>query len=244
MSKIQSLRNTITRTISSFTLTTPLAIIIAALILGGSHVVYGIVTSGTVKKETALFSGRPVDNTDYIDGTTENDVYVVEYSDPECPYCVTLHPTMKQIRDTYRDKIAFVYRHFPLTEIHPNAFDESKAIACAGKLNGNIGFYTYIDTLYGFKFSNQTTQLPKNGKDDIATNGGLDKVLFEKCMKDDSTGLIVDASLSDGVQAGVRGTPSTFVLKKTKKGYEVIAMIDGARDETYFKAAIEEALSR
>lgn len=169
---------------------------------------------------------------------------IVEYSDPECPYCVTLHPTMKQIRTAYEDRVAFVYRHFPLTQIHFNAFDESKAIACAGTLGGAKTFYEYVDGLYGYKVVNKTTTLPITGKGDIAKNIGLDMKAFNLCLENDETALVVNTAINDGVQAGVQGTPSSFVLLKTRKGYEVVAMIDGARSYEYIQAAIEEALSR
>ncbi len=232
-------------TLSTFRLTTPIAIIIAACILAGSHIAYGFIIrdSGT-KTESSLFTGKPIDDKDFIEGNVDSNVMIVEYSDPECPYCVTLHPTLKQIRTDYAEKIGFVYRHFPLTQIHPNAFDESKAIACAGAINGTKGFYAYIDALYGYKLSNQTTQLPATGIADLAKNGGLNPSTFAACMQAEDTALTVDTSVNDGVQAGVEGTPSSFILVKTKKGLEVVAMLDGARPYEYIQAAVEEALSR
>ena len=50
--------------------------------------------------------------------------------------------------------------------------------------------------------------------------------------------------MTDGIKAGVDGTPTTFVLLKTKKGYDVVSAISGAQSYAYFKAAVEEALSR
>ncbi|MEZ0208630.1 MAG: DsbA family protein [Candidatus Paceibacterota bacterium] len=228
----------------SFVLTTPLAIIIASVILGGSHIIYGALAQGNATSASVLFAGKPVDASDYVEGNEKSKVTIVEYSDPECPFCVTLYPTLKQIRDEYKDKISFVYRHFPLTQIHPHAFDESKAIACAGILGGKDMYYEYMDALYNYKSAQQTTQLPVTGKTDLALNVGLDKVAFENCLANPTTGAIIDAATNDGVQAGVQGTPSTFILLKTKKGYETITMVDGARPYEYVKAAVDEALSR
>jgi protein-disulfide isomerase len=191
-----------------------------------------------------MFAGKPVESSDYVEGNTKSNIVVIEYSDPECPYCVSLHPTLKKLRDDYKDKIAFVYRHFPLTQIHPHAHDESKGIICAGQLGGAKAYYEYMDALYGYKSNNQTTQLPATGKEDIAANIGLDKAAFLSCMKKEDVGIAVDASINDGVQAGVQGTPTTFVLTKTRKGYEVVAALDGARPYEYMQAALEEALAR
>jgi protein-disulfide isomerase len=244
MSKLRNFLSSIEHSISSFTLTTPKAIIIGAIIIGISHVAYGYVTSSTGSSAVSMFAGRPIDNTDFVEGKENAKVFVVEYSDPECPYCINLHPTLKQIRNEYADKVAFVYRHFPLTQIHPNAFDESKAIACAGKLGGKVGFYDYIDKLYGYKSETRQVQLPATGKEDIAGHVGLDKDAFLACLSDQSIADSIDASMQDGVQAGVQGTPSTFVLEKTRKGYEIVAFVDGARPYEYIKAAIDQALSQ
>ena len=228
-----------------FTLSTPVAIIIASLILGGSHIIYGaLAQSGASASPTTLFTGKPIDGTDYVEGNTKSNVFIVEYSDPECPFCTALYPALKQLRNEYKDKTAFVYRHFPLTQIHPHSFDESKAIACAGTLGGGSKFYEYIDALYGYTSAHQTTQLPATGKTDLALNVGLDKTAFENCLANPATDNIINTSISDGVQAGVQGTPATFILLKTKKGYETVSSVDGARPYEYIKAAIEEALAR
>jgi protein-disulfide isomerase len=228
----------------AFTLTTPLAIIIASLILGGSHIIYGaLADGGTGKTAAVMFNGKPIDAADYVEGNTKSRVAIVEYSDPECPFCVSLYPSLKQLRNEYEDRVAFVYRHFPLTQIHPHSAEESRAIACAGTLGGGTKFYEYIDAIYGYKAANQTTELPITGKTDLALNIGLGKVAFEKCLQDPATDNLINASINDGVQAGVQGTPSTFILLQTKKGYQVITMVDGARPYEYVKAAIDQALA-
>lgn len=228
------------------TLSTPAAIIIAAVILGVSHLGYGLLSGGTSSNQTpkSMFKGKAVDANDYVEGKENSKVVVVEYSDPECPFCIQVSPTMKKLRADYGDKAAFVYRYFPLTQIHPHAFDESRAIACAGKVGGKDKFFAYIDALFGYKMSKQTTSLPATGKEDIAKQVGVDASAFSTCMKENQTAQTVTDVANDGVTAGVQGTPSTFVLVKTRKGYEQIAMVDGARQYEFFKAAIEEALAR
>jgi protein-disulfide isomerase len=244
MSTIHSFIAASKHQLKQFSLSTPAAIILAAFILGGSHIVYGLVSNGTGQTTVNMFTGKPVDDSDYVEGNPKSEIVVIEYSDPECPYCVTLHPTLKKLREDYKDKVAFIYRHFPLTQIHPHARDESKGIICAGELGGATAFYEYMDALYGYKSNGQTTQLPATGKEDIAANIGLDKAGFLSCMKKEDIGIAVDASINDGVQAGVQGTPTTFILTKTRKGYEVVAALDGARPYEYMQAAIEEALAR
>src|SRR3989344_3267653 len=141
--------------IKNIKLTTPVAILLGAIIIAFSIVSYGfIMRTDTSTIESTMFKGKIINESDYIEGNTKNNIFVVEYSDPECPFCVKFHSTMKQLRNEYGDRVAFVYRHFPL-DIHPNAFDESRAIACAGTIGGAKALYEYIDTLYGYKFSKQ-----------------------------------------------------------------------------------------
>lgn len=233
-----------------FTLTTPVAIIIASIIIAGGLMGYGaIVQGGTPDSKVAMFAGKGIDDTEYVDGNTDSKVVVIEYSDPECPYCISVYPTLKQLRAQYKDKVAFVYRHFPLTTIHPHALNESKAINCAGVVGGTQKYFEYVDALFEYKIpkqsqKNPSPQLPSSGKEDIAKSIGLDMQKFTECMDSKQAEKVVIDSMNDGVAAGVQGTPSTFVLVKTRKGYQVISMVDGARDQSYFSAAIEEALSK
>lgn len=228
-----------------FTLTTPMAIIIASVIIAGGLMGYGLITSGgNNSAPKIMFKGKAIDSSDFVEGKADGKVFVIEYSDPECPFCAQVSSTIKQLRTDYADKVGFVYRHFPLSQIHKNAFDESRAIACAGKIGGKEKFYQYIDTLYGYETSKQTTEIPVTGKEDFARTIGLDMTAFGTCMKENQTAQIVTDSLNDGVTAGVQGTPSTFILVKTKKGYEQISMVDGARAPEFFKSAIDEALAR
>lgn len=242
MPKIQSLIHAIKQSIK---LSTPSAVILGAIIISISHITYAFIISGTSpSQESAYFSGRNIDQSDFVEGNEKEGVYVVEYSDPECPFCITYYPTLKRVRDEYKSKVAFVYRHFPLTEIHPNAFDESKAILCAGRVGGYAKYFEYMDKLYSYKAGSNQTTLPKNGISDIAKGVGVDFAQFEACMKNEKSSEEINASMGDGVQAGVEGTPTSFVLKKTRKGYEIIAVIVGARPYEYTKAAIEQALSK
>lgn len=226
--------------------TTPVAVIVGALIIGGSILGYGfIMRDGTSSAKVTMFGGKAIDHTtEMSEGNLKSKVLIVEYSDPECPYCITVYPTMKQLRSQYADKVAFVYRHFPLTQIHPHAFDESKAIECAKTLGGGKKALEYMDALYGYKASKQTTELVATGKEDLAKNTGFDVTSFSACMSNPTSADEITNSINDGIAAGVQGTPSSFVLVKTRKGYEVVAMIDGARPLAYFKAAIDEALAR
>lgn len=226
-------------------ITTPVAILIGALMLSVSHITYAtiIAKSGPA---TALetFNGRAIDETDLATGKVKSDVVVVEYSDTECPFCGQVYPSMKKLQDEYGSRVSFVYRYFPLTQIHPNAYDEARALYCVGKVAGAEKRREYIDEIFTYKTSKQNMTLPKGGKEALAKNIGVDEKALATCMSGPESGDAVNASTQDGIGAGVQGTPSTFVLVKAKKGYEVVSHIDGARQYEYFAAAVEDALAR
>jgi protein-disulfide isomerase len=226
-------------------LTTPGAIILAAIILGGSHIGYGaLMSSGTKTGSATPFLGKAIDASDLETGKVKSKVVLVEYSDTECPFCAQLYPTITRIKQEYADKIGFVYRYFPLTQIHPHSFEESRAVYCVGKLLGAAKRDEYINEMFTYKTSKQNMVLPEGGKESMAKNVGVNDTEFKACLTSKESSDAITASMQDGVAAGVQGTPASFILIKNKKGYNVVSMVDGARPYEYFKAAIDQALAQ
>lgn len=226
-------------------ITTPVAIILAAILISASHLGYAMIIAKSANTTPLeLFKGRPIDKTDLAVGKTNSDVVIVEYSDTECPFCAQLHPTIKKIREEYGSKVSFVYRYFPLTQIHPDAFDEARAVYCTGKIAGAEKRMDYINEMFTYKIGKQNMVLPKGGRESLAKNIGIDGKIFNECMQSQDPANAVNASTQDGIVAGVEGTPATFVLIKNGGKYEVVSLVSGARPYEFFKAVIEEALSR
>jgi protein-disulfide isomerase len=231
---------------STIRLTTPSAIIISAIILAGSHLGYGFIMSNgsAPATPTTAFKGRTIDDTDLMTGNKKASVILVEYSDSECPFCAQLHPTIKKIQAEYASKLGFVYRYFPLTQIHPNSFEEARAIHCVGKSSDADKRQAYIDQMFDYKFQKQNMTLAKGQKESMAKAIGINDAQFTACMQSQESSDAITASIQDGVTAGVQGTPATFVLIKNRKGYEVVSLVDGARPYEFFKATIDDALAR
>lgn len=225
--------------------TTPVAIIIAAIILAGSHLAYGLIVRGSGSASpTTSFKGRVIDESDLATWNTKSKVILVEYSDTECPFCAQLHPTLKKIEAEYASKIGFVYRYFPLTQIHSNAFEEARAVYCVGKTTDPQRRENYINQIFEYKLSKQNMVFPKGQKESLAYSLGVDQATFTACMASQESSDAINASIQDGIAAGVQGTPASFILLKTRKGYEVVSLVDGARPYEYFKAVIDDALAR
>jgi len=106
------------------------------------------------------FVGKVVDQNELQEMTNPTKVFVVEYSDAECPYCTRLHPTLKKIRTDYAGRISFVYRNFPLVQIHQHAQKEAEMISCVGKLGGAKAYYPFIDAIFDYKINNNAPYIP------------------------------------------------------------------------------------
>jgi protein-disulfide isomerase len=63
----------------------------------------------------------PITQIDHIRGPANTPITMVEYGDYECPHCARAHPIVNQVQMHFRDRMRFVFRHFPLTEMHPHA---------------------------------------------------------------------------------------------------------------------------
>ena len=132
-----------TQPIQKNTLAMPIAVVIAGALIAGAVIYSGgkAPTAGTAtqpQQQVAQQTGdlekmTPISSSDHIRGNPDAPVKIVEYSDTECPFCKRFHETMKQVMDEYgKDgKVAWVYRHFPLDQLHSKARKEAVALECA-----------------------------------------------------------------------------------------------------------------
>lgn len=144
---------------------------------------------------------------DHIRGNANAKVTIVEYSDPECPFCKQFHQTMKQLVDKYGDDIRWVYRNFPLDGLHSQARTESLAMECAAAQGK---FWEYTDLLYQTTNSNNTldlTLLPK-----FASQVGLNLSKFNTCYNNKDFADKVQADIQDAQAAGGQGTPYSVLI--------------------------------
>lgn len=181
----------------------------------------------------------PIDaKTDHIRGDlSKATVAVVEYSDFECPFCQRHHPTMKQVMDTYKDDVVWVYRHFPLS-FHANAQKEAEASECANELGGNEIFWKYTDAIFE-RTTAGGTGFPLENLAPLAKELGLDEAKFKSCLDDGTYSKHVQDDMSGGSTAGVSGTPGTIVVNlKTDEN----RIVSGAQPFSAFKAAIDALL--
>lgn len=214
----------------------PFAIVIAGLAIAGA-IYFGDGKKSDVAAQPAG-TVDPVTSSDHILGNPNAKLVIVEYSDTECPYCISFHPTMNRIMSEYgKDgNVAWVYRHFPIASRHPKAHFEAQATECAFKLGGNTKFWEYLNKLIEVTPGNNNldpVELPK-----IAKTVGLDVTAFNKCLDSGEMKTVVDAGLASGNKAGVNGTPYSIILVNKK----AVSGINGAQPYEVVKAQIDELL--
>lgn len=180
----------------------------------------------------------PITNADHVLGNAQTaQAIVIEYSDLECPFCKRFHDTMHQAVTSYNGKVAWVYRHFPLDQLHSKARKEAEATECAAELGGNEKFWAYTDRLMAVTPSNNgldAAELPK-----IAAYVGLDVAKFSACLESGKYAAAIQASVQDAMAAGAQGTPYSVVVTQSGKK----SVIPGALPIDQVKGIIDAALA-
>lgn len=130
-------------------------------VIGGAQpleAVEAVITAATAgdKEESVEADVAPVSPDEHIFGNPNASIFIIEYSDLECPFCKRFHETMKQAMEKYgkNGQVAWVYRHFPLDAIHSKARKEAEATECAAEQGGNEMFWKYTNKLMEITPSN------------------------------------------------------------------------------------------
>lgn len=191
------------------------------------------------QQSASLDKIKPIVKEDHVRGDPNAPVKIVEYSDTECPFCKRFHETMKQVMDEYgKDgKVAWIYRHFPLDQLHPvKARNEATALECANDQGGNDKFWQYADRLYEITPSNNgldPAELPK-----IAQYVGLDVNKFNTCLTSGKFDKHIEEDVQNAQATGGNGTPWSIVVGKNNKKYP----LSGAQPLASVKQLIDLAL--
>jgi predicted DsbA family dithiol-disulfide isomerase len=136
-------------------------------------------------------------------GPADAPITIVEFSDYQCPFCRRVEPTVHEVLKRNEGKVRFVFRHFPLDRIHPQARGASEAAACADEQGK---FWEYHAELFA-----ENAQLDRPGLDAVAQKTGLDATAFKTCMDERKTQALVQKDVDAGSAAGVSGTPAFFI---------------------------------
>ena len=167
-------------------------------------------------------------------GAANAKVQIQEFSDFQCPYCARAMDMVRQIKETYGDKVKLSFRHMPLS-FHEHARPAALATICAQEQGK---FWELHDKIFENQKEFSSLKGDVTGGQNIlkewAKSVGVDVAKFEKCMSDSKTAATLQKDMDEAGKVGVNGTPAFFV-----NGKKVQA---GSFEE--FKSVIDEEMTR
>lgn len=180
---------------------------------------YQQIATGTIDLRSFEQGGQTTVSTNQPVGTIRNDVVanfsddpsigpenarltIVMFEDFQCPFCRQQFTTLRNAITKYSDRVRFVYRDFPISEIHADAEKAAEAGNCAHEQGQ---FWPYHDKLYL-----NADRLTVNDLKLYARQLHLDTAVFDNCLDTGKYSSEVAADFADGIAAGVTGTPTFF----------------------------------
>ena len=153
-------------------------------------------------------------------GPIDAPVTIVEFSDFQCPFCSRVIPTLKQIEESYGDKVRLVFRQFPLHRLHPQAQKAAEASLCA---DDQGKFWEMHDAMFADQRGLAVDSLKAK-----AAELELDTATFDECLDSGKYAERIETDLAEGAAVGVTGTPAMFINGRFLSGavpYEQIAAV-------------------
>ena len=169
-----------------------------------------------------MTSPSDISDRDHIRGAPDALMRLLIYGDYECPYTRKALVSVTEVRSRLGDAMVFAFRNFPLTEIHPHAFNAALA-AEAADLQGK--FWEMHDLLFSRQLELADDDLVTH-----ATNVGLDEDRFRADFADRKGLPRIEADVESGVSSGVEGTPSIFINGKAHRdAYDSTTLFNALR---------------
>lgn len=229
------------------TLGVPIAIVIAAAFVAGAIIYNGknVAPAAPTNNNPAAAAEdkeivvAPVTEKDHIRGNPNAPIMLIEYSDYDCPFCKNFHETMGRIMDEYGvdGKVAWVYRHFPLPQLHPNAITIAEASECVAELAGNDAFWKFSDRIFAERGTNEQTNITRLSE--FAKAAGADERAFSTCLESNKYEVQIVEDINEAIAAGGQGTPHTIVTVGDQQG-----VINGAQPYEVVKQVIDNLLAQ
>ena len=174
----------------------------------------------------------PVHENDHIAGPTDAPVTLVEYGDYECPYCRRAHPIVLQLQRQFGQHLRFVFRNFPLSQIHPHALGAAEAAESVAAHAGAESFWRMHHAIFehqresgdALDDAHLALYAGDSGADPVQVTFDLERGAFEEKVR---------ADFISGVRSGVNGTPTFFINGRRFEG--------DWTNVPAFAAALEEA---
>lgn len=207
--------------------------IILGVVIVGLIVLF--VATKPKESDDSAFNGdaKQLQSDDHIKNGRDKKVTLIEYGDFQCPSCAAYYPLIKQLEEKYKDQVSFVFRHYPLISIHPNAFAAARAAEAASQQGK---FFEMHDKLY--ETQQAWGQVRTNQQilfEGYAQTLGLDMTKFKQAYVSEAVANRINRDVSSAKQFSITGTP-TFILNGKK--------IDNPKDEAAFSKVLDDAIKQ
>lgn len=159
-------------------------------------------------------------------GNEDADITILTFIDFECPFCRNAYPAFQNVRQQFGPAVNIVFKHFPISVIHPHAEGASIAASCADEQGK---FWEYYERLF------ETQDVTESALFNHAGAVGLNILKFSDCFRDDKQMNNISQDLEDGLELNVRGTPTYFVNN---------VKLEGVVDEETWKRVIVSELQK
>jgi len=170
-------------------------------------------------------------------GPADAPLQIVEFSDFQCPFCSRAQPVVTQLVQKYEGELRLVYRHLPLSRIHPRAQELAEASECAAEQGK---FWPFHDVIFG-RFG----ELDAMDADSIAKDAGVrDPKRFRECRESGKFRARVAEDQRAAESLGIGGTPTFLIGRLTGNGSIRGVLLEGAQPIASFEQAIERLLAQ
>ena len=227
----------------------PAAIVIAGIAIGaGLYMSGGGASSAQIAAQPTPVAEQEVDRTDQVSEVTADDhkkgsddalITIVEYSDFDCPFCSRFHDSMNELVEA-NDDIAWVYRHFPLEQLHPQAEGVALASECVADLAGEDAFWSFTDGYFAARGAQDATPhdvlVPR-----LANAAGVTTAALQECLTSGVMQADVQADIDNAIATGGRGTPWSILIGPTGKTYPINGALPTAAIQQVIQVARDEA---
>jgi protein-disulfide isomerase len=183
---------------------------------------YQAVTLLEPRREAVAASGP-------VRGAAGAPVTIVEFSDFQCPFCSRLEPVLRAVLKKYDSKVRLAYRHFPLSDLHPNAEKAAEAAVCAEQQGK---FWEMHDLLFA--------EQAKLGTDDLKVKAkriGLDGRAFDACLDSGRGSELVRTDRKAGEALALMGTPASFINGRFVSGVPTVEQVSLIIDDELRRVA-------
>ena len=151
-----------------------------------------------------------IEDNDHLRGSRDAQVTLVEYGDFQCPYCARAHAALTELMQQHGERVALVYRHLPLNDLHPLAAPAAQAAEAAGAQGK---FWEMHDALFENQGMLDEAALPA-----LASGLGLDAQRFASELDEGKHGDRVEQQAEQARALGARGTPTFFINGERYQG--------------------------